>query len=214
MPQRKKVDPRLVALKTRWTRARPKLDMPVTANFRPSAKLSEIRDQLEAATAAHLLIDQVTLAEAGRSVLSETSMAVEKEPLAEALTAALKPLGLGVRAIDEHTLQITTLEGLREHLELELYQVRNLVRGRTDVGGRFCRAAQDRVGRGALVRHGRPRRDGRRPGEPVAVGAAQSAGPAPVGRAVGPLACRAEGGPLIAVIRSVKIPCRVWFASP
>ena len=48
-------------------------------------KVKDIRDQLEASTGAHLLIDQVTLAEAGRSVLSETSMAVEKEPLAEML---------------------------------------------------------------------------------------------------------------------------------
>jgi hypothetical protein len=129
LPQRDKLDPRLVAVKSRWTRARPKLDMLVTANFRPSAKLSEICDQLEASTATHLMIDQVTLAEAGRSVLSETSMSVEKEPLALALATALKPLGLGFRAIDEQTLQITTLEGLREHLELELYQVRDLVRG-------------------------------------------------------------------------------------
>ncbi len=37
LPRREKVDPRLVSLQTRWTRARPKLDMLVTANFRPSA---------------------------------------------------------------------------------------------------------------------------------------------------------------------------------
>ena len=129
LPQRDKLDARLVAIKSRWTRARSKLDMLVTANFRPSAKLSEICDQLESSTAAHLMIDQVTLSEAGRSVLSETSMAVEKRPLAKALAAALEPLGLGFRAVDEQTLQITTLEGLREHLELELYQVRDLVRG-------------------------------------------------------------------------------------
>jgi len=127
LPLREKVDPRLVALQTRWTRARSKLDMLVTANFRPSARLGVIRDQLEASTAAHLLIDQVTLAEAGRSVLSETSMAVEKEPLAQALAGALKPLGLGFRAIDEQTLQITTLEGLREFLEVEFYPVRDLL---------------------------------------------------------------------------------------
>jgi hypothetical protein len=129
LPQRDTLDPRLVAVQSRWARARPKLDMLVTANFRPSAKLGDIRDQLEASTATHLLIDQVMLAEVGRSVLSETSMAVEKQPLAQALAAALKPLGLGFRAVDEQTLQITTLEGLREHLELELYSVRDLVRG-------------------------------------------------------------------------------------
>ncbi len=60
-------------------------------------------------------------------MLSETSMAVEKEPLSKALAAALKPLGLGFRAIDEQTLQITTLEGLREFLELEFYPVRDLL---------------------------------------------------------------------------------------
>jgi hypothetical protein len=137
LPQREKVDPRLVALKTRWARARSKLDMPVTANFRPSAKLSGIRDQLEDSTAAHLLVDQVTLAEAGRSVLSETSVAVEKEPLSQALAAALKPLGLGFRAVDEQTLQITTLEGLREHLELEFYPVRDLLHGGAAVADDF-----------------------------------------------------------------------------
>ncbi len=118
-------------LATRPRRAAALLARPVTVNFHDPAPLARVIDYLEELTGGNILIDRKALAAAGWSAEAEVTLKAQKKPLAETLTEVLRPLGLGFRAVDAKTLQITTHEALAERLELEFYPAARLASGLT-----------------------------------------------------------------------------------
>ena len=75
------------------------LGRPVSANFHEPAPLGKILDFLAKATDSDILIDHAALAAAETSDRVETSLTVQKQPLAAVLDELLRPLGLAYRAV-------------------------------------------------------------------------------------------------------------------
>jgi hypothetical protein len=115
--------PERFALTTRLELARKLLDRPVTVNFHDPTALAKILAYLAAMTESDILVDHAALAAADTSDRVETSLTVERQPLASALAGLLAPLGLTYRVVGADTLQVTTKEAADERLELEFYPV-------------------------------------------------------------------------------------------
>lgn len=142
-PLKTDIDPQSLALRTRRQRAAEALQRPVTANFRETP-LAEVVAYLEDATQTALLLDGPALAEAGRGLADPASLAVVKAPLADALDALLRPLGLTVAPLDTDTLQISTPRALAARLQLEFYRINRPLNRADELGpllGRIKREA-------------------------------------------------------------------------
>ncbi|HEX4129452.1 MAG TPA: DUF1559 domain-containing protein [Pirellulales bacterium] len=116
-----------IDLATRTLRARAKLDAVVTANFHEPTPLARILDYLQTAADVRLPLDGTALVAAGRTAQTEATLVADRRTLAEALDALLDPLGLGYRAVDARTIQITSHRALRHRYELEFYPAGGLV---------------------------------------------------------------------------------------
>lgn len=127
LPEREKIDPDSRDLASRWSKARPRLDRRVTANFGEPAALGQVCKVLESATGTHLLVNGVELAAAGRSQATIARVVADNQPLGETLDALLKPLGLGYRPIQREMIEITSLAALARLGTLELYPVGDLL---------------------------------------------------------------------------------------
>ena len=142
-PLKTEIDPQLLPLQTRRQRAAEALQRPVTATFR-EAPLAEIVAYLEDATQTALLLDGPALAEAGRGPADATSLAVVKTPLADALEALLRPLGLTIAPIDTDMVQISTPWALSARMHIEFYRVHRPLNRPDELGqllGRIKREA-------------------------------------------------------------------------
>ncbi len=142
-PLKTEIDPQLLPLQTRRQRAAEALQRPVTANFR-DAPLAEIIAYLEEAAQTALLLDGPALAEAGRSPADSASLAVAKAPLAEALEALLRPLGLTVVPLDAEVLQISTPRASAARMHVEFYRANRPLNRPDELGqllGRIKREA-------------------------------------------------------------------------
>jgi hypothetical protein len=72
------------------------------------------------------LIDLAALASQGISAESECTAAAAKKPFAAFLDDLTASIGLTWRAIDGHSIEITTRQAAAEHMDVELYPARNL----------------------------------------------------------------------------------------
>ncbi len=115
------------SLVSRSKQAHSNLATPVTANFREPTPLQRIVDYLQEAAKMQLPIDGMALVAAGRTVQTPAVLVAAELPLSQALDQMLAPLGFAWRAIDEHTIQITSRQALAEHCELEFYRVGDLL---------------------------------------------------------------------------------------
>jgi hypothetical protein len=117
------------SLATALDRAQAALARPVTFNFRPPRPLEHILPRLEEACQVSLVVDWAALAAAGTPPQVKGFVVVDKQPLGTTLDQLLAPLGLGYRAVDADTIQITTRKALAAQLELEFYPVTALLSG-------------------------------------------------------------------------------------
>jgi hypothetical protein len=113
----------LFKLDTRSELAKDKLAAPVTANFNQPTNFVRILQHLEQAAGVRILVDWRDVAAAGWNPDGEATLAVEKQPLAAALTALVEPMDLAWRIVDGRTLQVVRPETLHSRCELELYPV-------------------------------------------------------------------------------------------
>ena len=131
---RSKLDADRLKLTTPYAQAKPSLDKQVSANFHEPTTLAQILDNLGSRSGMDILIDRQALAAAGMSDKMEFSYTVEKQPLELALDGLLRPLTLGYRAIDSHTLQVAPQKELDRRLQWEIYPVGKLLG--TELNGR------------------------------------------------------------------------------
>jgi hypothetical protein len=108
---------------TAYVQAKSALDKTITANFHEPTAIGEVLEGFGERAGVEILLDRRELDAAGLSEKTEISYTVEKQSLESALDGLLRPLGLGFRAIDAHTLQVAPqkeLDGLREW---EIYSI-------------------------------------------------------------------------------------------
>jgi hypothetical protein len=126
---RSRLDPAMFALTSRTERAQEVLGHVFTATYQEPTPLAEILAYLEKASGAEVLLDRAALHAAGMRGNVKGTLKVDRQPLGVALTQLLEPLGLAVRVVDAHTLQVTTRRALATRMELEFYPVGKLLHG-------------------------------------------------------------------------------------
>jgi hypothetical protein len=124
---RSELDSKHLLLASAFEQARSTLAKKVSANFHDATPLAQILDHLGSLADVDILIDRQTLAAAGMSDKMEVSFAVEKKPLDTALFELLRPLKLGYRAIDAHTIQVATLKELDRRSDWEIYPIGQMI---------------------------------------------------------------------------------------
>jgi hypothetical protein len=122
LPPRSHLDPKTFSLDSRITRAKPMLGHTVTINANTGTPLREILDQFKQ-PGKDILIDRPALAAVKMTENTPTTFRSEGQPQGTVLRRLLDPLGLGWRAVDANTLQITTKTALAARLEVEFYPV-------------------------------------------------------------------------------------------
>ena len=95
-------------LDSRTSKARPRLETPVSLTYSQATRLITILQRLEEAAGVRILVDWRDLAAAGWNPAAEASLVASKQPLAAALDALLDPLDLTWRVVDGRTLQVVT----------------------------------------------------------------------------------------------------------
>jgi hypothetical protein len=126
-PLKSNRNPKLFDLATRLEQAGPALNRQVSANFHEPATLADILAYLGRQAQVDILVDHQALTAAGVSDKTELSFIADNRPLAAVLDELLGALKLGYRAIDAHTLQVTSQSALDARRELEFYPVGKIV---------------------------------------------------------------------------------------
>jgi hypothetical protein len=114
-------------------------------NFSQPASLTRILDRLGKTAGVRILVDWQAAATVGWSPDAEGTVVADKMPLADALTALLRPMDLTYRVVDDGLLQVTTLRGLEARLELEFYPVADLLADKPD-GSRIIERVKAALG--------------------------------------------------------------------
>jgi DNA-directed RNA polymerase subunit RPC12/RpoP len=125
-PASSKFDAKLFKTDTRWSRAKSKLDAPISLNYSQPTRLTTVLDRLREASGVRILVDWRDVAAAGWNPDGEAILVSDKQPLAAALDALLSPMDLAWRVVDGQILQVVTPARLAERAELELYRVQDL----------------------------------------------------------------------------------------
>ena len=129
LPLRSRMPSDRFPLVSRRARAAEMLARKVSVNFREPAALVEVLGRLGALAGADILIDRQALALEGIPDTEPASVAVVEESFEATLDKLLRPLGLAWRALDAHTIQVSTQSSLDEAMELEFYPVGPLLDG-------------------------------------------------------------------------------------
>jgi hypothetical protein len=99
------------------------LAAPTTFTFSRPTPLGEIFRWWSGELGAAVLVDWPALETQGLRPHTRLLASANQKPWGEAMTAVLKPLGLGWRAVDAHTVEITSLDKMRTEPVVELYRV-------------------------------------------------------------------------------------------
>jgi hypothetical protein len=110
-------------LESRSSRAAKKLARSISLTYIRPAPFQGILDRISQEAEVHILIDWLALAAKGWNPDAEVSFSVADQPLSNALQTLLEPMELSYRIVDESVVQITTIEALASHLELEFYKL-------------------------------------------------------------------------------------------
>jgi hypothetical protein len=129
LPLKGKFDPARFVLKTTQDKASDLLSKPISANFSAPSSLAEAVKWLRQATGATILIDHVALAAEGTSDDSECTALAVNQPLSKLLDDLTASADLTWRAIDEHTIEITSPAVALERMDVEFYPASDLVKG-------------------------------------------------------------------------------------
>jgi hypothetical protein len=129
LPNTSRMDTKKFVLATRTARAKAILDHLVNVNVSLPAPLWSILDQFKQPAGTEILIARPALAAIGISENTGARLKADKLPQCEALGKLLEPMGLGWRAVDANTLQVTTQKAVAARMELEFYPVGKLLAG-------------------------------------------------------------------------------------
>jgi hypothetical protein len=128
LPPRSHLDPKTFSLDSRITRAKPMLVRSVSINAGTGTPLREILDQLKQ-PGEEIFVDRPALAAARLNENTPTKFRSDGQPQGTVLPRLLDPIGLGWRAVDAKTLQVTTKAALAGRLEVEFYPVSKRLAG-------------------------------------------------------------------------------------
>jgi hypothetical protein len=127
LPLRSRFNSEKFSLVPRIERAQAALGRSVTANFHQPTALDRIVAMLAQAGQVKIVVDWAAQGVDGLAVQAKGTLKAQGQPLADALDALLRPLGLAYRVVDAHVLEVTTKKVIDRRLELEFYPVRELV---------------------------------------------------------------------------------------
>ena len=146
LPTRSGWDPNKFSLETRTARATPLLGRVMSLSI-AATPLREVLKQFNQPPGTDILIDRPVLAAAGISENVNAKLRSENLPQGIVLRQLLEPLGLAWRAVDAHTLQVTTKAAVAARLELEFHPVGKRLAGKppTDLIAQAKKAVPDAV---------------------------------------------------------------------
>lgn len=101
----------------------PKLNQSATFTFMAWTRLADVVHQWQDLTGLTILVDWTALADAELAPSSPLACSTIDRPWAESLDGILAPLGLSWWAVDGQTIQITTLDALKNVERVEFYAV-------------------------------------------------------------------------------------------
>ncbi len=114
-------------LVSRTRRAAADLSRTVSCGTNGQLPLERYLEQLAARARVEIALDEVSLWRYGTSPQAGVTAAADPKPLAALLTAALQPLGLTWRVLDEGLLEVTTPRAVAETLDIECYPLTGTV---------------------------------------------------------------------------------------
>lgn len=121
LPPRTQFPAEVLTLAPRYDAVRPLLDQPITLNFFPPTRLAKVAQRIQATTGLRVLIDWQALGEQGWTPEAEVKIGAANQPLGEFLTRLSSRMGLGLRVLDNHTIQLTSADHLRQYPDVEVY---------------------------------------------------------------------------------------------
>ncbi len=125
-PQLRRFAPQRFAMKTRWQKAEPLLQKPVTATVLEPETVGEILNILHRQTQAIIAWDLPALDAAGLSPETLARLTVQVVPLEQALEQLLEPLGMTMVPLDETSLLLTTKTAASRRIMTERYSLEKL----------------------------------------------------------------------------------------
>mgnify|MGYP002623671151 CR=1 FL=1 len=155
-PIRSKFDAKLFATTSKTQRAQPKLKTSVRAVYHVEKPLTKILAHLEKAADVNILVDWQALGEVGWPPHSNAAVVADGVPLSKALDELLGPMDLTWRALDENTLQVTSVQALTSQAELEVYPVGKVLAAEGIPALRLIDGLQKELGPGLFVAAGGP----------------------------------------------------------
>ena len=127
LPIKSDFDVALFATTSRYQRAADALAKPVTMNFLEPTRFVEILKQCTEQTGVQILVDWQAIASIGWNPNAEMPFSMDEEAIGDALSDLASQMGISLRVIDKTTVQFTSREVYRYHLEVEAYSVLGLL---------------------------------------------------------------------------------------
>lgn len=115
--------PERASLATRWQRAEPLLQRPLSCGTSEPLLLSNYLGRLAYRAKINILLDEVEILRTGRSSSTKITANSKRQPLETLLTTAVEPLGLTWRVIDEKTIEVTSPAKVEQTAEIEFYRL-------------------------------------------------------------------------------------------
>lgn len=126
LPPQSRMAPERFPLTSKRDQAKKTLDRPITFTFHQPTRLSQVTDFLEQTTGMTIVINWRSLIDTGFTPATLVSCAIQDQPLGEALSTTLQPLGLAWRAIDAQTIEILSPVDAAKAREVAFYKVADL----------------------------------------------------------------------------------------
>lgn len=121
MKPRSKYPEELLQATSPYVQLAERLNAPATFTFSRFTPAEEIFRHWQNELGLAVLVDWPSLAKLDVHPLTQMRCSVSEQPWSGALDEVLTPLGLAWRAVDDRTLQITTIEAMNQQTELAFY---------------------------------------------------------------------------------------------
>jgi hypothetical protein len=118
----------MLSVESPYQRLSAKLGEHTTFTFLPWTRLADVARNWQELNGLMVLVDWSALAEAELGPSSPVACSANDRPWQESLDGVLEPLGLGWWAVNEETIQITSLAALEKIQRIEFYNVPPKVR--------------------------------------------------------------------------------------
>lgn len=144
-PLRSKYPAALLTVDSPYEKLSAKINQHTTFTFLAWARLADVVRQWQEMSGLAILVDWSALAGAELGPASTLACAAIDRPWHEALDGVLEPLGLGWRAVDGQTIQITSLEALEKTERIEFYPVSKKLRDQFATGDALSESLQKEI---------------------------------------------------------------------